>query len=156
MVDYVQTTYSNAPPVGRPGQEYDCAFSDVISLVASEVIPFGLYCVQSAAGQAELPDSSAEITAAIGGIALVDPTKAANATQYEIGDVVRVLRSGRAFVANEEALAIGDTLFVRHTTGTGTQKGSFRNDADTATAATPPRATLYLPAGINLAVVELG
>lgn len=154
MVDYVQTTYSNAPLVGKPGQEYDCAFSDVVSWVASEAIAFGLYVVQTTAGQAELADSAGEITGYPGGIALTDPTKPANATGYDIGDVVRVLRSGRAFVQNEEALALGDTLFVRQS-GTGT-KGAFRNDADTAGGTTPPRVTLFLPGGINLAVVELG
>lgn len=41
-----------------------------------------------------------------------------------------VLRKGRIWVRVEEAITVGDGVFFRHTTGSGTEIGAFRNDAD--------------------------
>jgi len=43
-----------------------------------------------------------------------------------------VLSKGRIWVAVEEAITVGDDVYFRHTAGTGTEIGAFRNDADTA------------------------
>jgi hypothetical protein len=151
----VQTSYTESPAAGAPGQEYDCAFSDVVSWTADEAIPFGAYVVESREGGCELPDSSGEITGNKGGIALIDGSLPSG-VGYQIGDQVRVLRKGRAFVLSDETLAKGDTLFVRHTSGAGgTQKGSFRNDADTATAATPVGVSIFKGGAANAVVLEL-
>lgn len=155
MSDATQLSYSDSPAVGRPGMEFDIQDGkDVVSWIADEVIPFGVWVSETVEGHCELPDTSAEITANNGGIALIDPALASQ-TGYAIGQLVRVLRRGRCFVLSEEALAKGDTLFARFAAGTGTQKGAFRNDADTATAVTPTGISLYRSGGINLAVVEL-
>ncbi len=151
----VQTSYTELPAAGAPGQEYDCAFTDKVSWTADEAIPFGAYVVESREGGCELPDSSGEITANKGGIALIDPT-IASGVGYQIGDTVTVLRKGRVFALSDEALAKGDTLFVRHTAGAGgSQKGSFRNDADTATAATPTGVSIFKGGAANVVVLEL-
>jgi hypothetical protein len=155
MSDATQLSYSESPAVGRPGMEFDIsAANDVVSWIADEAIPFGVWVSETVEGHCELPDTSAEITTNKGGIALIDPSKASQAG-YAIGDLVRVMRRGRCFVLSEETLTKGDTLFARFATGTGTQKGAFRNDADTASAATPTGASLYRGGGINLAVLEL-
>ncbi len=43
-----------------------------------------------------------------------------------------VLRRGRIWVRVEEAITVCDGVFFRHTTGTGTEIGAFRNDLDGA------------------------
>ena len=48
-------------------------------------------------------------------------------------EMASVLRRGRIWVAVEEAITVGDDVYFRHTSGTGTEIGAFRNDADTAT-----------------------
>ena len=74
MTDYTQLTYSDAPAVGRPGMEYDVADGkDIVSWVADEAIPFGVWVSETVEGHCELPDSSAEVTTNSGGIALIDP-----------------------------------------------------------------------------------
>jgi hypothetical protein len=41
-----------------------------------------------------------------------------------------ILRRGRIWVRVEEAITVGDPVYFRHTSGTGTEIGAFRNDAD--------------------------
>lgn len=150
----VQTNVLSAAPIGVPGKEYDCSFSDVVTKIATENIPFGAWVGFTADGVCELPDSAGEVTgAAGGGIALIDHNK--GSVGYLAGDAVRVMVRGRVFALAEEPLALGDTLFVRHTSGAGgTQKGALRNDADTATASTPALAKVFL--GGALPVLQLG
>lgn len=156
MSDATQLSYSDTPTAGRPGLEYDVSASnDIVSWVADEAIPYGVWVSETVEGHCELPDTSAEITANKGGIALIDPAKASGAA-YAIGDVVRVLRRGRVWVSSEETLVKSDTLFARFAAGAGgAQKGSFRNDADTASAATPVGASVYRGGAANLAVLEI-
>jgi hypothetical protein len=155
MASAVQTAVAVKPAVGAPGLEYDSSFSDVVSWIATVAIPFGALVYESAEGKATLPTATGNVTGGRTGVALIDPTKASG-VGYEIGDAVRVMRRGRCFVLNEEALAFGDVLFVRFAAGTGTQLGAFRNDADTATASTPTNMTLLKAGGINLAAVQIG
>lgn len=53
---------------------------------------------------------------------------------YAAKDAVKIMNKGRIWVAIEEDIAVGDDVFFRHTAGTGTKLGAFRNDADTASA----------------------
>lgn len=154
--DPTQLSYADGPAAGRPGLEYDVApGDDVVSWIADEAIPFGLWVSETVEGHCELPDSTGEVTGNKGGIALIDPAKASG-VGYLAGDVVRVKRRGRVWVANEEALAKGDTVFARFGTGAGgSQKGALRNDADTATAVAAVGASVYRGGGINLAVLEI-
>jgi hypothetical protein len=156
MASAVQTAVAVKPAVGAPGLEYDSSFSDIVTWIATVAIPFGALVYESAEGKATLPSATGHVTGGRTGVALIDHTKP-GATGYAIGDEVRVMRRGRCFVLNEEALAFGDTLFVRFGDGAGgTQEGSFRNDADTATASTPTNMTLLKAGGINLAAVQVG
>lgn len=50
----------------------------------------------------------------------------------EQNETASIMRRGRLWVVTEETIAVGDPVFVRHTTGTGTVIGAFRNDADGA------------------------
>jgi hypothetical protein len=45
-------------------------------------------------------------------------------------EMASLLRSGRIWVPVEEAITLGDPVYFRHTSGTGTEIGAFRNDAD--------------------------
>jgi hypothetical protein len=86
---------------------------------------------------------------------------AVNATAYLASETVNVLRKGRVWVRVEEAIALGNTVFMRINTGTGAQKGAFRNDADSGTCVevaaltfigpsqTAPDGTLVAPVEIN-------
>lgn len=155
-----QLTVSASPNAFVPGQEYDLGYNHVVSMLAAEDIPFGAYVAITAESQCELPDSAGEVNPpAGGGIALLDHTKGSprdglTVPGYKQGDMVRVLVRGAACVLSEEALAIGDTLFVRQAAGAGgTQKGAFRNDADTASATTPTNLKLHHGGGINQAIV---
>jgi hypothetical protein len=156
MASAVQTAVAVNPAVGRPGLEYDSSFSDIVSWIATVAIPFGALVYESAEGKATLPTATGNVTGGKTGVALIDHTKASG-VGYEIGDAVRVMRRGRCFVLNEEALAFGDTLFARFAAGGGgSQLGAFRNDADTASASTPTNMTLLKAGGINLAAVQVG
>jgi hypothetical protein len=155
MPSAVQTSVLAKPLLGSPGMEYDSSFSDVISWIATVAIPFGVLVYESAEGKAALPTATGNVTGGRVGIALIDPAKASG-VGYEVGDAVRVMRRGRVWILTEEQLAFGDTLFARFATGTGTQKGAFRNDADTTTASTPPNMSLHLAGTASLACVAIG
>jgi hypothetical protein len=153
----VQTAFNTNPVVGKPGMLYDAGddINDITSWIAAEDIPYGAYVVQTADGTCELPDSAGEVTGFAGGVALIDIVTEPTTVGYKTGDAVRVLRRGRVFVLNEVTFSVGDVMFVRQASGTGTQKGAFRNAADTATCTTPPRVSLFKAGAANLAVVDL-
>lgn len=155
QVGAVQTAVAIDPVAGSPGLEYDDSFSDVVSWIATVAIPFGVLVYESAEGKATLPTATGNVTAGRCGIALIDHNKASG-DGYAIGDAVRVMRRGRVWVLTEEQLAFGDTLFSRFAAGTGTQKGAFRNDADTATCSTPPNMQLIRAGTAVLAAVAIG
>lgn len=155
MTTAVQTAVSVNPLAGTPGLEYDDSFSDIVSWIATVAIPFGVLVYESAEGKATLPTATGNVTGGRTGIALIDHNKPSG-VGYEIGDAVRVMRRGRCWISTEEALAFGDTLFARFAAGTGTQKGSFRNDADTATASTPTNMALLRAGATNVAAISVG
>jgi len=156
MASAVQTVVTINPLAGAPGLEYDDSFSDVVSWIATVAIPFGVLVYESAEGKATLPTATGNVTAGRTGIALIDHSKASG-VGYEIGDAVRVMKRGRVWIRSEEALAFGDTLFVRFADGAGgTQEGAFRNDADTATASTPINIALLRAGATNVAAVSIG
>ena len=47
-------------------------------------------------------------------------------------ETASILRRGRIWVVVEEAITVGDDVYFRHTSGTGTEIGAFRNDVDGA------------------------
>lgn len=153
----VQTSVSAAPAAGVPGLEFDIEFSTVESKVAAGAIPFGAWVAFKVDGEAILPAAAGDITGYQGGIALIDHSLPTDQGGYIAGDRVRVLTRGKAFVLNEEALALGDTVYVRHTGAGAEVIGGFRNDADTSDASIPATpVSVSVPAGVNLAVIQVG
>jgi len=140
----VQTAVAANAVIGLPGDAYDGAVHDMVTKIAAEVIPFGVWVAFTAEGTCELPDATGEVTAIHGGgVAMRDPNLATATAGYAVGDPVRVMTRGRIFVLAEEAVVITDTPFARFATGTGTQLGAFRNDADTATAVAAPETRFF-------------
>lgn len=141
----MQTAYTQALAVGRAGMLADNGPRDVISKNASaSVVPFGVAVVQGAAdNECALPAASTDVTGQgkLLGLALVDMSVESQALggsqtvpEYLQGQMVAVLKKGRAWVTVEEAVTPASPVFVRFATGTGTQLGAFRASADTATA----------------------
>lgn len=152
-----QTSYAiNLQAVAYPGQPADMSsLSDVTTALAvAAAIPYGVLVVRDGSNTAgfdkvagKVPASSGDVTT-LGsalGVALADQARAQDpsvaSAQYPINSAVSVKRVGRVWVAVEEAVNAGDPAFVRFASGGGgTQKGSFRKSADTATAVALPGA----------------
>lgn len=155
-----QTVYNLEPAVGFHGQEYDAEFSDHVSAVASEDIPFGSVVVRGATyGTCKLPAAATDITdgGKVLGIALFDSTlpqaDTATVPVYKAGSRVQILRVGRARIKFEDNVQTAAALYVRFQ-GTGT-KGAIRSDADTANAALLGNARAYKGANAALGIVEI-
>lgn len=114
-------------------------------------IPVGVFvCMDETSTDeqaARLPAASADVTGGRGlGVVINDLAKveyAVNRRQtYHFNSMFPVLEDGEIFVRVEEAVAKGDSPFVRYASGAGgTQLGAFRKSADTSTAAALPGAT---------------
>jgi phage tail sheath protein FI len=154
MADSIQTSIGINPPIGLPGLEYDSSFSDVVTKIAAETIPFGSWVSFTAEETCELPDDATEAGSREGGVALLDQNKPSG-VGYVAGDPVRVMRRGRVWVAPEHAVTNVDPVYVRHTAAGAEKKGAFRKDADTTDASIPTGAK-WFKGGSTLAVLELG
>ncbi len=148
----VQTSVTDSPVLGLPGEPFDIGPGDVVTKIAAETIQFGAYVSFSDQEHCELSDSTGEVTGRQGGIALRDPSHPSGSTGYAAGDPVSVMRKGRCIVAVEGAVTAGGAAFVRFS-GTGAQ-GAFRVDADTSNAVAAPTASYFI-GGSTLAVVEI-
>ena len=154
MASAIQSSVA-APAAGAPGMEYDAGYSDVVTKRAAEAIPFGAYVVFTAEGDAELPDTLAEITANDGGVALIDPTLPSG-VGYLAGDPVRVLVKGRVWVATEDTVAQSNPAFVRAIAAGAEKQGAFRSDADGTDAVAAPNCNYFIGVtGAGLAVVTV-
>lgn len=149
-------TYSANPVIGVPGQVYDAGPDNVIvTKIATTAVPFGSYVTFQAAGQGSVPTAVGQVPGPdLGGIALVDESQPSAQGGYAIGDTMRVLIKGRAFVANEQALAVTDSVFVRYSVSGGAQ-GAWGNATGTSERAALTRATVFQPGAANLAVISL-
>ncbi len=111
--------------------------------VAEVAVQAGLYvCQGTADGQGKLPTSAAEVGKGLG-IALYFPFNDSRypaggtaGVTYQVGDTVEAA-TGQIWVTVEEAVAPMDPVFVRWADGNAgrVQKGAFRKDADTVSAA---------------------
>jgi hypothetical protein len=138
----VQTSVDASPAVGLAGMPYDSShFQDVVSCRAQEAIPFGAW-VRIIGSDCELPDSSGEVTAGDGGVALATHNAATGGVGYAAGDIVPVMRVGRVWISTEEAIAVGAQPFIRFTANAGRQNG-FLNTADTARAVQRTGVAMY-------------
>jgi hypothetical protein len=102
------------------------------------------------------PNATADVTARPQGIVVRDQTRK-NTTGYETNDAVRVLRRGKIWVQVENAVTADAAAFCRFASGGGgSVLGSFRSDADTATAVAFPTAVFRTStSGAGLAQIEI-
>lgn len=157
----VQSSVGTIPKAGVPGMKYDCSDMQVDTRVATTVIPFGSYVVISGENCA-VPALTTDVTAALGGIALLDEEKpsggslSSQGVGYAIGDPVRVMRRGRCWVTAEEGTAVaGFGPFVRFTVNGAFVPGGIRSDADAGKAVALPHSHYITPVFDTVAVLEL-
>jgi hypothetical protein len=169
----VQTAVNNFPAVGVAGELVDSTDSnDVISgkAAASSTFVPGTFIVldetSTATGDSDvavrLVAATGDVTSAYLGLGFVvqqtfggDNSTSASAN-YSGPCVLPVMRSGRMWVVTEEAVAVGDDVYIRFAAGAGgTQLGAVRSSADTASAALLPNAVFLTKAGAaGLAMVQ--
>lgn len=135
-----QLTYPDRMVVAFPGMKADLAEDYCRSYVnaeASAEMPFGICVAQGTAyNQAILPVDANSILAGV----IVHshdyvPTLELGTTGLKPKTSLSIMIQGTIYVLVEEAVAVNDTAYVRHTaSGGNTQKGAWRKSADTATA----------------------
>lgn len=159
----VQTTITDTPPIGAPGQLYDSGvFHDIPTFIVQGAdVPFGAM-VKISGQYCQLVSVIGDLAGKIG-VVVKDPSLPTPYPGYnggfKAGDVVSVLQTGRVWIATETALANQAVPFVRYAAGAGgSQLGSYRNNADTTTAV-QPASGVHVYRGVpaaGLAVLELG
>lgn len=151
-----QTAYAtNIPAVAFPGQPVDIGLKDKLSALAvAAAIPYGVLGVLDSANSSDfghiavkVPAASADVTTLGSALGVVIADQAREQVPsvvlptYPINSAVPLMRTGRIWVKVEEAVNNGDQAFARFASGAGgTQLGSFRKSADTATAVALPNA----------------
>ena len=137
-----QTTYSRnfeAAFAGMLGDSGDHRIGSYLNVEGSD-IPAGILVALVGEGQAELVEATGDLLA--GGVLKTfarDPGDASGALSgtavIKSGHMMPVLEEGAVWLLGEEAMAVGDDVFVRFAAGAGgSQLGAVRNDADTASA----------------------
>lgn len=126
-----------------PGEGFTSAESDdnltrtaTVSNTSTEAIPFGRAVVKrSGTDQSvKLPSTGSErfMGVAVREHGMVDVASAAD--EIKPFSVFTAVYSGDVVVEVEEAVAVGDAVYFRHTASGAEKYGVFRNDADTADA----------------------
>ncbi len=136
---------------------------DLLSLGNEESVgvAFGIAVRQGTDGEKQflLPSSTGQEFAGVTvhTHAVEKPGELAGAAGIAAGEVASLLRKGRIFVVVEEAIALTDSVFFRHTAGGGgSNLGAFRTDADTATADQLVAAKwLSVTSGAGIALLDL-
>lgn len=156
-----QTSVSSTMEIGIAGQLADSGDNDVVSKLASVAMPFGKLAVEAATeGQCKLPGVAGDVTDPLKVLGLVLKTQAiesdsSSASDYAAGDMVNVMRKGRALVKVEQTVVVTDPVYVRYAAG-GDGVGSFGNSAGTSERALLASAKYIKGAASGgLAVVEL-
>lgn len=113
-----------------------------LGYMTAAALPAGVFvCNGSTAQTCKVPTSAAEVLQAIGvavwSASELPPTNTTT-NDYDASTVIPVLAEGEIWVVCEEAMAVTEDVYVRHTTGSGTQLGAVRDDADTATCTLLP------------------
>jgi hypothetical protein len=156
-----QTSYPTALVTALAGMLADIGPNRTRSMRNADAaeIAFGLGVTLKASDTddaAKLPAASGDKLAGIVMHTQVSRTETlANLSAVEIGGRANVLEQGKIWVAVEGAVVAGGAVYCRYATGTGTQKGAFRADADTSSAALVKGAKfLTSTAGAGLAQIE--
>lgn len=158
----MQTSYAIDQSAGLPGQLADAGHQDVVSAINSATaVPFGKLCVAGASeGLCKLPGAATDVTNKGLVLGVSVKTHAIESSlsgdpQYPVNSVPSLLRKGRIYVKVEQAVAIGDAVYVRYAAG-GDGLGSFGNTAGTTERALLDGASWVKGAGIGgLAVLEV-
>lgn len=126
---------STTPRAGQLGENGIKPRSGVVAQVS---IAPGLAITQGTAdNQVKLPTSAAEVLKCLG-VSMLLELGYELSDAYFIGRPVSFVDYGEMWVAVEAAVTAGQQAFVRFATGSFTQLGAFRADADTATAGVLP------------------
>jgi hypothetical protein len=133
-----QSSYSVGPqaalPVGSLGDTGPRRVGTYLNDQGAQ-LPAGIFLAFTAEGKAKLPTASTDQIA--GGVLnqyARNPDSLTGTNAVQIGDDMDLIEEGAFWALAEEAMAVTDKVYVRHTTGTGTQLGAIRNDTDTNTA----------------------
>ena len=159
-----QTAYAVDPALafrGMLGDPNDDKFALPLANGAAAAVGFGIMVRRDVTN----PEDQFDVFSATGqdpvGVlvhthAQEDPTLA-DPLGVALLEPASVLRRGRIWVVVEEAVAVGDPVFFRHTAGAGgSEIGAFRNDADTASCDQITNAQwLQGSAGAGVALLEL-
>lgn len=139
-----QTTYSltltKAFAGMLAGMEHGAVIDSRVSEETSTQLPFGTAVARGAGNDGSVQPAGATLAAKVDGVivhshAYAKATDGTSATG-DLGSTgllpkakLSVLSKGRMYVAVEDVVVRGDTLRVRHTTGTSEQVGGFRKAA---------------------------
>lgn len=136
-----QTSYPTTLSNGVAGQAANQDRRTVHTALAEAAMPFGVGVTKGASDNTcKVPvlSSTALIGVSMSSFANANASFALGIQQY---DAVSVCSKGAVWVISETAVTANTSaVFCRYATGTGTVIGSFRTDADTATAAVVPGA----------------
>lgn len=131
-----QTSYSRSLGAAAfAGQLGDAGPHRIDSYVNDEGsdIPAGILVTHKGEGTIDLVDGSTDkLAGAVLNSFARNPDDLTGTAAITAGDTCNVLSEGAVWLLGEEAMAVGDAVYVRHAAGTGTQLGAVRNDADTA------------------------
>lgn len=149
-----ETVSTNKIIIEAPGDGADDGFVISIAVISGYVlanlvvhgqeVAFGLGLVRDdrAPGterRARLPRLATDETSGLFlGVSAQDTMREPSATGWPHLSMPKILRQGHIYVIVEDTGIEGAPLFVRHSTGTGTQIGAFRDDADTASCVAVP------------------
>lgn len=158
----MQTTYSNMQPEAVLGLMTEDFTRYVDSVIPQTIVKTGkLLCADTTVGKArnaaKLPAVAADVSKpAAMGIVVFDQTREGG-VDWPALRPTPVMRRGRIWVTAESAVTRWTVPFVRYASGAGgTELGSFRADADTASAAQCPWALFITDAAAGaLVLVEI-
>ncbi len=158
-----QTSISANMTAAYAGLLADSGFRDVVSRYNSESsaqMPFGIMvCFGAADDAAILPvDGTTKHVGVVIATQVYDPTLDLGTTGILPKRMISLLRKGRIWVQVEEAVAPGDPVFIRHSTGAGgSQKGAFRKSSDSSTATDLTKKAVFLSTAgaAGLALVDI-
>lgn len=158
----MQTTYSNLAPEGLLGLMTEDFTRYVDSVIPQVAVKTGKLLtadttVGKARNAAKLPAIAADVSKpGAMGIVVYDQTREGN-SDWPALRPTPVMRRGRIWVLTESAVTRWTVPFVRFASGAGgTELGSFRGDADTASAAQCPWALFLTDATAgSLVLVEI-
>ncbi len=160
-----QTSYTVNQLTAFAGQLGDIGPHDIGSFVwkYSGALPAGVGVVQDTTSDASIkvPGASGDVTSELFmGVTVLSQAHenlVSGGGSYEQHDAVSVMKKGRIWVQVEEAVTPVSPVYVRFASGAGgTQQGSFRASADTATAAQLSKARyLTSAAAQGFALVEI-